>query len=54
MMKVFALVLGTALMLSACGLTKKQLGLARSTPDETAVETRQPLDLPPDYNVLPD
>lgn len=43
-----------AALLAGCGLTKKDLGLARSVPDESLVETRQPLDLPPDFNVLPE
>lgn len=41
------------LALSACEMSKQDLGLSRSTPDETAVEMRRPLDLPPDFNVLP-
>lgn len=50
---IFGLFCGV-LLLSGCGLTKKDLGLARSVPDETSVETRQPLDLPPDFYVLPE
>jgi uncharacterized lipoprotein len=45
---------GLMLTLSACSMTKKQLGLSRDVPDESTVETRRPLDLPPDYNILPD
>ena len=48
----FALVLSG--LLCACGLTKKYLGLNRSTPDETKVEPRTPLDLPPDFDTLPE
>jgi len=41
-------------MLGACGLTKEDLGMARSKPDETKVEPkRKALSLPPDYHVLP-
>lgn len=54
MNKIFALLLVMALGLSACGLTKKDLGLSRNTPDETKVETRRSLDLPPDFDQLPD
>ena len=39
--------------ISACGLTKKDLGFARQSPDETKVVTKQPLILPPEYNVRP-
>ena len=41
-------------VLGACGLTKEDLGMARSKPDETKVEAnRKALFLPPDYGVLP-
>ena len=41
-------------MLGACGLTKEDLGMARSKPDETKVEPkRKALSLPPDDHVLP-
>ncbi|MDO4162058.1 MAG: DUF3035 domain-containing protein [Pseudomonadota bacterium] len=46
-------VLGLMLGLSACGLTKKDLGFSRQGPDETKVVTKQPLILPPEYNVRP-
>ncbi|MBP5352501.1 MAG: DUF3035 domain-containing protein [Alphaproteobacteria bacterium] len=49
----FSLVAVLVLMLSACGLTKKDLGLARQGPDETLVKTNEPLILPPEYNVRP-
>lgn len=39
--------------ISACGLTKKDLGFARQSPDETKVVTKQPLILPPEYSVRP-
>ena len=41
-------------LLTACSLTKKDLGLAKDVPDETKVETRKELSLPPDFDVLPD
>ena len=41
-------------VLGACSLTKEDLGMARSKPDETKVEPkRKALFLPPDYDVLP-
>lgn len=49
-----ALVLGLLVCgLSACGLTKEKLGFARKGPDETKVVKKQPLVLPPEYNVRP-
>ena len=42
-----------AVGISACGLTKKDLGFARQSPDETKVVTKQPLILPPEYSVRP-
>ncbi len=54
MKKQVVLLLILSCVLSACGLTKKELGLSKSTPDETRVETRQPLDLPPDFDELPE
>lgn len=42
-----------AMVLSGCGLTKKDLGMARSTPDENQVSRREKLVVPPDYTVRP-
>lgn len=53
MKKKLFLIVCVCFVLSACGLTKKDLGLSASTPDEAKVETRKPLDLPPDFDVLP-
>ena len=53
MRKTVMLMLLMCFVLGSCGLTKKDLGLAKDTPDETKVETRKPLDLPPDFDVLP-
>lgn len=53
MKKLFILIC-VCFMLNACGLTKKDLGLQKSIPDETKVETRKPLDLPPNFDELPD
>jgi len=39
--------------LSGCATAKKWLGLSKSAPDETKVETRAPLVLPPDFDELP-
>ena len=38
---------------SACGWTKKTLGMAKTGPDETLVHTNRPLILPPEYDARP-
>lgn len=40
----------SALPLAGCEATKEQMGLTRRSPDEFAVMTRAPLELPPDLN----
>lgn len=52
MNKVY-MVLATVLFLSACGLTREDLGMTRSKPDETQVSKRQQLVVPPDFDVRP-
>lgn len=54
MIRIAAACLLISFMIGGCSMTKKELGLSRSIPDESTVETRQPLDLPPDFNVLPE
>lgn len=46
-------VLGMIFGLSSCGLTKEDLGMAKSKPDETQVSRRNQLVLPPDFDVRP-
>lgn len=50
---VLAIICFFMLSLSACGWTKKTLGLNREGPDETKVQTNEPLILPPEYSVRP-
>ncbi len=45
--------LAGVLLISACGITKKDLGFARQGPDEKNVKTNAPLILPPEYSVRP-
>ncbi len=55
-MKNFSFILAglvAVLMISGCGLTKKDLGMSREGPDATLVKTNNPLILPPEYNVRP-
>jgi hypothetical protein len=42
-----------ALLLSACGEVREDLGLGRNPPDEFAVVERPPLAMPPDYGLRP-
>lgn len=42
-----------ALTLSACEKTKEQFDFSKKAPDEFAVTTRAPLEMPPDYNLRP-
>lgn len=54
MKKTIGLCLALMLVLSSCSTLKKWTGLEKSAPDETKVETRSPLVLPPDFDELPD
>lgn len=42
---------GVVLSLAACEETKKQFDLSKKAPDEFAVVTRAPLEMPPDFNI---
>ena len=42
-----------SLCVSACGITKRTLGLDHRGPDETVVQTNNTLILPPEYSVRP-
>ena len=55
-MKTRILSLSCCLILAACGgdsNVRKQLGLDKEAPDEFAVVTRAPLEVPPDYTLRP-
>ena len=48
------LVMGLLLtMLTACGLTKKDLGLEKTVPDASTSKAQEELVLPPNYNLRP-
>lgn len=49
----FILVGLTFLGLSACSTTKEQFDFSKKAPDEFAVITRAPLEMPPDYTLRP-
>src|SRR5215469_6201004 len=42
-----------ALLISACTDLKKAIGLEKTSPDEFAVESRAPLEMPPDFDLRP-
>lgn len=52
-MKKISVLMVLVLMLTGCGLTKEDLGMARSKPDETKVVKREALVVPPDFDVRP-
>ena len=50
---LFTIVLVIKLILNSCTSIKKTLGLEKDVPNEFLIEKRDPLTLPPDYNILP-
>ncbi|MBS4773614.1 MAG: DUF3035 domain-containing protein [Proteobacteria bacterium] len=52
-MKKIVFVLVLTGILSGCGLTKEKLGIAKKAPDESMVTVRQPLSVPPEYDLRP-
>ena len=52
-MKKICVLLMALVMLSACGLTKEKLGMARVTPDDGYQARKAKLVVPPDYDVRP-
>lgn len=53
-MRKLCLLFVFTVLLSGCGLTKKDLGMTRDTPDETQVTAREKLVIPPDYAIRPE
>ena len=52
MRKLFLIVVITGLI-SACGITKKNLGLEKTPPDASNANAKEMLVLPPNYNLHP-
>ncbi len=52
-MKKIVLVLVLVSVLSGCGLTREKLGFGNKAPDESKVTVRQPLSVPPEYDLRP-
>ncbi|MBP5698709.1 MAG: hypothetical protein J6W96_04205 [Alphaproteobacteria bacterium] len=52
-MKKIYLLIAFVLMLGACGWTKKDLGMAKSTPDDGNMARKERLVVPPDFDVRP-
>ena len=50
---LFTIALLLVWSLSSCTSVKKSLGLEKDVPNEFLIEKRDPLTLPPDYNILP-
>ena len=50
---LFTIALLLILSLSSCTSVKKTLGLEKDVPNEFLIEKRDPLTLPPDYDILP-
>ena len=50
---LFIIVLLLIFGLSSCTSVKKTLGLEKDVPNEFLIEKRDPLTLPPEYNILP-
>ena len=50
---LFTIALLLVLSLSSCTSIKKTLGLEKDVPNEFLIEKRDPLTLPPEYNILP-
>ena len=42
-----------ALLLLGCTDLKRSIGLEKTSPDEFAVESRAPLEMPPDFDLRP-
>ncbi len=42
-----------SVVLCGCSTLKRWFGLNKTSPDETKIETRAPLVLPPDFDELP-
>ncbi len=54
MKKIYVVIAVAAILAtSSCGWSKKKLGFTQSGPDETLVQTNDPLILPPEFNVRP-
>ena len=53
MKKTFLALVLVCFALCGCTTMKRWFGLNKSAPDETKIETRAPLVLPPDFDELP-
>ena len=50
---LYASIIASVLLTASCSDIKKDLGIARNSPDEFTVVKRAPLSLPPEYNLVP-
>ena len=52
-MKKIVILCLLAFVAGCSGITKETLGIAKKSPNETVVETRKPLSLPPEFDLRP-
>ena len=52
-MRLFLGLLMLGMVVACTNITKQDLGLAKRSPDETVVEKKDPLSLPPEFDVRP-
>lgn len=53
MMRILLMICVVAGLAACSGLTKEKLGIAKERPNETLVEKRAQLDLPPEFDLRP-
>lgn len=53
MNKTTIAMLAVCCVLSACGVTREQLGFEKNSPDEMLVVSRAPLSVPPEFGLRP-
>lgn len=52
-MRIFLMMCMVLGLVACSNLTKEKLGIAKDRPNETLVEKRAPLDLPPEFDLRP-
>ena len=52
-MKKLLFIIAFAMLVSACGMSKKDLGLEKKIPDASQATSKEELILPPNFNLRP-
>ena len=52
-MKKILFIIAFAMLATACGMNKKDLGLEKKTPDASQATAKEELVLPPNFNLRP-